>query len=416
MAYYINSETGEMIDLPKTKKYIIDKFGNGRTINNNIDYEQYSTPFNIIEICYTNNEYLIKSTGTKDIIINEISLEQGQSATLIDGDNIVANQLNLIFRVGNDIQSENFNNYALQISKDSLNAIVLNDQINSRISLVNNRRQIVEDFNLYEIDNFKIEIIKNNFINALLKTDILRIGNKIRFYYEIEDKVSLYDYIKSNLFKDYETPIILFNIIVNLENIREYLLDYKDLNFKIQDIFISKDNLEIKHILSHNNFEAEDINDIYLSLITLINSLNELKPNNYLCPERSNILLMLSNNSSLEEISRAITNEEIQNKVDDTITNHRAEFRIKEQETKLGDESDKIENKFLKDINSNNIKKKIIFNKISKSKAIITGQIILLIIIGVIYLTSYLNTFDFIALLIIVSALDLWVLKINKFI
>jgi hypothetical protein len=416
MAYYINSETGEMIDLPKTKKYIIDKFGNGRTINNNIDYTQDSNPITIIGITYIDNEYQITSSGIEDIKINEMSLLKGKSVTLIDGDNIFANCLKLIFRNENEIQSENLDNYRLKISNDTLNAITIKNPVNSKLTLTNNRRQIVEDYDYAEIDNFKTEIIKNNIINSLLRMDILRIGNNLRIYYEIDEKVSLYDYIKSNQFKDYQTPIILFNIIMNLESIREYLLDYKDLSFEIQDIFISKDNLEIKHILSHNKKEAETKEDIYLSLITLVNIFNDLKPNNYLCPERSNILLMLNKNDTcLEEVSRAIINEEIQNKVDDSITNQRVEFRIKEQESNNGDESDKKEFKFLNDINPNKIKNKIFLKRISKSKAIIAGQIILLIILGVIYVNSFLNTFDFIAALIIVSALDLWVLKINKF-
>lgn len=416
MAYYINTETGEMIDLPKSKKYIIDKFGNGRTINNNIDYAQNQNSSNIIEMTYINNEYKITNSGIEGIEINENKLNVGQIVTLIDGDNIVANHFNFIFKYENEIQNEYFIKTRARICEDTLTEVIKSDSINSNITLINNRRQIIEDFNYTEIENFKTEVIKNNIINSLLRMDILRIGDNLRIYYEIDDNVSLYDYVKSNQFKDYETPIILFNIIMNLENIREYLLDYKDLSFNIQDIFISKNNLEIKHILSHNNIGAEAIDDIYLSLLSLVNIFNELKPNNYLCPERSNIILMLKkNDTSLEALARAIINEEMQNKVDDSITNKRIEFKLKEQETSSGVESEKREVPFLKDISSNNSKKQII-NSISKSKVILVGQIILIIILGIIYLTSYLNTFDFIALLIIISALDIWVLKINKFI
>jgi hypothetical protein len=415
MAYYINTETGEMIDLPKSKKYIIDKFGNGRTINNNIDYAQNQNSSNIIEMTYINNEYKITNSGTEGIEINENKLNEGQIVTLIDGDNIVANHFNFIFKYENEMQNKNFIKTRARICDDTLTEVIKPDSINSNITLINNRRQIIEDFNYTEIENFKTEVIKNNIINSLLRMDILRIGDNLRIYYEIDDNVSLYDYVKSNQFRDYETPIILFNIIMNLENIREYLLGYKDLSFNIQDIFISKNNLEIKHILSHN-IGAEAIDDIYLNLLSLVNIFNELKPNNYLCPERSNIILMLKkNDTSLEALARAIINEEMQNKVDDSITNKRIEFKLKEQEPSSGAESDKREVPFLKDISSNNSKKQII-NSISKSKVILAGQIILIIILGIIYLTSYLNTFDFIALLIIISALDLWVLKINKFI
>lgn len=414
-AYFINSETGEMINLPKAKKYILDKDGNGRTINDSVNYFQDLNPVSLIEISYINNKYIIINCGTEAIKINDISQIKGIKATLADGDKIAIGGLNIIFRIDNDFDSEIINKNRIEIDgNEKIKVQIISDSENNKFTMVNNRKQIINEFENDDISNFKIEIIKNNIISALLKMDILRIATKLRIFYEIDEKVSLYEYLKSNEFKDYESPIIISNILMNLENIREYLLDYRDLSIKIQNIFISKENLEIRHMLSIN---TEEVDDIYVSLINIINTFNEIRPNNYLCPEKSNILAKLNNNDfSLEEVSRAIINEEMQNRIDDSITNNRIELKNKELEPYFNIDRDKKNVEYIKEINLNNQKKHRIFEKIARSKIILLVQIILIIILGAVYLTNYLNMFDFIGLLLILFALDVWILKINKYI
>ena len=414
-AYFINSETGEMINLPKAKKYILDEDGNGRTINDSVNYIDNLNPVNFIEISYVNNTYIIINCGTEIIKINDISFKNGIKAMLVDGDKIVIGRLNLIYKFDNNFDKEIINKSRVEIDcEEKTKENIIFDSTNSKYTLINNRKQIVREFEHSDIYNFKIETIKGNAISALLKMDILRIGTKLRIFYEVDDKVSIDEYIKSKDFKDYESSIIIFNIIMNLESIREYLLDYRDLSLKIQNIFISKETLEIKHIISVNTEEAEDV---FTSLINIISTINEIKPNNYLCHEKSNILAILNNtDSSLEEVSRAIINQEMQNKIEDSFTNHRMEIKNKEQEPYFNIDRDKKSVEFLKEKSVNNLKKYSMFEKIYRSKLMLFWQIILILFLCIVYLTNFLNSFDFIALLIILVALNAWVLKINKFI
>jgi hypothetical protein len=414
-AYFINSETGEVINLPKMKKYVLDESGNGRTINDSVNYLENLNTVNFIEISYVNNIYIIINCGTQTVNINDISLIKGIKAALADGDKITIGRLDLIFRIDNDVDEEIIDKSKIEQASDgNIKINVVCDSANNKSTMINNHKQIVSEFEHGDIYNFKIETIKSNAIRAFLKMDILRIGTELKILYDVDDKVSLDEYIKSKDFKDYESPIIIFNIITNLESIREYLLDYRDLNLKIQNIFVSKENLEIKHVISVNTEEAEDI---FTSLINIIITINEIKPNNYLCHEKSDILSMLNNtDSSLEEVSRAIIKQEMQNKIEDSFTNNRIEIKNKELEPYFNIDRDIKSIGFLKEKSATNQKKFRIFEKIYGLKLILVWQVILILILGIIYLTNFLNIFDFIALLIILSALDVWILKINKFI
>lgn len=421
----INGETGELIELSSDESNYFTKEGNLICINNIINYENIDDEY--FEISCYRGIFIIRNNNIEDFSLNNMKIGYNKVLTLEDMDIISNIYFSLTFKSNSTENSQlGFSRLGLLEDKCKGYDSVIKDiesysdtcfehkLLESNTELLNNINQLAIEYETKDFASYVLEILKRNQIESFIPYEILTFETKVRFYYNVEGMISLFEYIKSIDFKNNQSTIILFNIIIKIEMLEEYLLNYSYLDLDIKNIFICKESLNIKFVLSSNLHKNKNI---YISLIKIIEIINGVKPNNYLNFEKSNFQDYLAKeNLGLNMLGRLLLDEERQNRIDDEILNQSIGI----------DATNSINNPIEKPDVDKSIKEKsrtvsekiiIALNKHNKNfKMGIALQCLLLIAVSIIYLTNYLKTMDFIALLIILGALDLWILKYTKII
>ncbi|MEI8215511.1 MAG: DUF6382 domain-containing protein [Eubacteriales bacterium] len=397
----INGESGELIELSSEESNYFNKDGNFISIDNIINYENIGSEY--FEISFYQDIFILRNHNIQDVCINNKKIGYNQISSLEDMDKINSIDFSLTFKSGsNEIRQSGFSRLGIYDDK----ILAKNDEFQ------NNMNQLVIEYEIKEFASYVLDMLKNNQIESLLPYEILTMDSKVRIYYNIEGMIGLVEYIKSIDFKNSQSTIILFNMIIKIEMLEEYLLNHCYLDLNIKKIFICKESLNVKFVLASN---LDNTKNVYISLIKIIEGFNEAKPNNYLNFEKSNFRgYLLEENAGLNMLGRLLLEEERQNRIDDEISYHGIAMELINTNDNLRGIAS-IENNVQEE--GKTISRRIIGAFIKNNHNFKLGfafQIILLIAISAIYLTNYLKTFDFIALLIILGALDLWVLKYTK--
>lgn len=445
--YLINNKSGELIQLYESEKWLLNK----DEFDELITAWSYPESQDICIIEIKENNLYIQNSGLENLTVNNIQIGFQNPLILKDNDNIIYKNSSFRVRImsldESSLQNNNDHIDCSDFKEDSENGKT--KCTGESPSNIEDKLKLLINYDMDSYPSYKFEMLKLNNINAFLNFTYLSIKDRLQVTYDLDGFCKLDEYIKSSKFQNHESAIIIFNLINKLESLNEYLINYSDIELNINNLYINSLKLEVKFILKQNKVDTIKLQnneikvsqfDILGELITLIEEINNLRPNNYLNYGKSKILNILDQRAiSLENLSKIILEEERQNKLEDQLFSSNSYSSSSCNSKSIEDDAKnfefplKIQSKVSKENLHKAIKEadyelneeyteitvkcginKLIRNESSLKKILIGSQVGLILIFAFIYLKDYLNTFDLLALAIIVLPIDFWILKRYK--
>lgn len=379
-AMLIEVDSGEIYSVSEGDEFHIER---GTAHNANmlqIDNEKISKRHATI-IWEDGSYYLTDNNSKNGTYINACLLNQGDKIKLINGDLLRFSDLNFIFKINN----ADFAHIKAVRSKNN-------------VENINGRQKLYKNYKEYDVSLYQMKMLENNTDYGLLEMNFFKSDQEYKVYYDIEGLIQLNQYIMGEALEEGKLYKILYNIVAAIQSAEDILIKTQNLCLKTDAIYINPINLAIKLVFIPKIKEGVDV---YSSLFDIIREFEHYYNGDNMIDLYITKAALESRCCGIEGLSILLIEQEKAYR--QILLAEKRYFPVKQIDEKTHEYS-------LKETNGLKLEKSHTLNINSKQKLYMI-QIFLIVIFAVIFSTELFNIFDFIGFVIVVTGVDLWIMR-----